>query len=130
MTHNYLADVELLRTLLSSPVNYLGILGPKARTESLISQIQTDATVLTTGQLERLHAPIGLDIGAETSEEVALAIIAEIKAVDSARLGSFLCDREVPIHDEQFVLPGSITDPSTPSIRVESSEQLSVHSLV
>src|SRR5437763_3106585 len=71
MTHNYLADVELLRTLLSSPVNYLGILGPKARTESLISQIQTETALLTTGQLLRLHAPIGLDIGAETSEAAA-----------------------------------------------------------
>jgi xanthine/CO dehydrogenase XdhC/CoxF family maturation factor len=108
MTHNYLADVELLRMLLSAPVCYLGILGPKARTESLLAKIGSGECDVSAEQLAKLHAPIGIDIGAETPEEVALAIVAEIKAVDAARSAGFLRERNLPIHDEQFAFPGSL----------------------
>ena len=109
MTHNYLADVELLKKLLPAPVEYLGILGPRARTESLLAKLHDEGVHPTAAQLSRLHAPVGIDIGAETPEEVALAIVAEIRAVDAGRRGCFLCDRSAPIHDDQFLLPGSIS---------------------
>ena len=98
MTHNYLDDIALLRALLPSPAGYIGILGPKSRTAKLLEEIR-DETHVTDAQMARLHGPIGLDIGAKTPEEIALAIIAEIKAVCEARGGGYLRDRNTPIHD-------------------------------
>jgi xanthine dehydrogenase accessory factor len=108
MTHNYLADIELLKLLLRSPIDYLGVLGPKLRTETLISELESQGVVINQSQLARLHAPIGIDIGAETPEEIALSIVAEIKAVEAARPAGFLSKRDAPIHTDEFVLPGSI----------------------
>jgi len=100
MTHNYLDDVELLRALLPSPVCYLGILGPRARTSKLLAEIGVNAFGLAETGFARLHGPIGIDIGAETPEEIALSIVAEIRAVCAERGGGFLRDRDAPIHDE------------------------------
>jgi xanthine/CO dehydrogenase XdhC/CoxF family maturation factor len=99
MTHNYLDDAGLLRALLPSPVCYLGILGPRQRTLRLIEEIKTDVFGLTESTLARLHSPVGLDIGAETPEEIALAIVAEINAVCATRGAGFLRERNAPIHD-------------------------------
>jgi xanthine dehydrogenase accessory factor len=108
MTHNYLDDVELLRALLPSPVCYLGVLGPKQRTSKLLEEIGADCFGLADSQFAGLHSPIGMDIGAETPEEIALAIICEIKAVCAGREGGFLRDRNAPIHDEREPEPASI----------------------
>jgi len=93
MTHNYLHDVELLRQLLPLPLRYLGCLGPRARTERAVNEASGD-----TRYLHRLHAPVGLDIGAETAEEIALSIVSEIKAVLSQRSGAQLRERVGSIH--------------------------------
>jgi xanthine dehydrogenase accessory factor len=53
--------------------------------------------------VERVHSPIGLDIGAETPDEIAVAIIAEVQAVFSGRLGGLLKDRPGPIHERDSV---------------------------
>ncbi|MDZ8031222.1 XdhC family protein [Nostoc sp. DedSLP04] len=98
MTHNYLDDLEILKTLLPSPARYIGVLGPKARTERLLEDLRSQGIVYTTEQLTRLHGPIGIDIGADTPEEIAIAIIAEIQAVLTNRNGSFLKNRNQPIH--------------------------------
>ncbi|MEH2287830.1 XdhC family protein [Nostoc sp.] len=98
MTHNYLDDLEILKTLLSSPARYIGVLGPKARTERLLEDLSSQGIVYTTEQLTRLHGPIGIDIGADTPEEIAIAIIAEIQAVLKNRNGNFLRNRNQPIH--------------------------------
>jgi len=108
MTHNYLADIELLKLLLRAPLTYAGVLGPKLRNESLISELKSQGLPVSQLELARLHAPIGIDIGAETPEEIALSIIAEIKAFDAGRGAGFLRDRNAPIHTDEFVLPGSI----------------------
>lgn len=99
MTHNYLHDLELLRNLLPLPLRYLGCLGPKRRTERLLLEVTAGDERLANAYLRRLHAPIGLDIGAETSEEIALSIVSEIKAVLSQRTGSQLREREGTIHE-------------------------------
>lgn len=104
LTHNFLHDCELLKTLLPSPVQYIGLLGPRQRTEALLRVLPetslTAGMVPTGEQLTRLHAPVGLDIGAETPEEIALSIIAEIKAFMSGRFGGSLRDRNKRIHTE------------------------------
>jgi len=101
MTHNYLDDVALVATLLPSPLPYIGLLGPKQRTAKLLAELRASNVLLTDAQLARLHSPIGMDIGAETPAEIALAISAEIKAVSATRGGGFLRERNAPIHDER-----------------------------
>lgn len=96
MTHNYFDDRELLKILLPSPVAYLGLLGPKYRTKQLLEDLQVNGLVTSSNQ--HLYAPIGLDIGAETPEAIALAIVAEIQAVLAKRAGGMLRDRKAPIH--------------------------------
>lgn len=105
MTHNYLYDSKLLQLLLPSPVRYVGVLGPKHRTDRLLQELRAEGTVCSEVQLERLYRPVGLDIGAETSEEIALAIIAEMQAVLANRSSGFLRNRQAPIHDQAEPMP-------------------------
>jgi len=98
MTHNYLHDLELLKTLLGSPVRYVGMLGPKRRTEQMLLEALTEDAALGEN-LQRLHAPVGLDLGGETPEEIALSIVAEMRAALAGRDGGFLKHRAAPIHN-------------------------------
>ena len=98
MTHHYLHDKEWLRTLLPLPLRYLGILGPRTRTERLLGELQAEGTAADFSSLGWLHYPAGLDIGAETPEEIALAILAEIRAVLAGRSGGMLTTHAGPIH--------------------------------
>jgi xanthine/CO dehydrogenase XdhC/CoxF family maturation factor len=99
MTHNYLHDLELLKTLLPSPARYLGILGPKSRTEKLLQDLQEQGITPTENQLQRFYSPVGLNIGAETPEEIALSIVAEIQSVLTNHSGGSLKNKLGPIHD-------------------------------
>lgn len=98
MTHNYLHDLELLRNLLPMSLRYLGCLGPRRRNERLLLEVAEGDERLANDYRQQLQAPIGLDIGAETAEEIALAIVSEIKALLSDRRGGQLRDRKGKIH--------------------------------
>lgn len=91
MTHNYDRDREILPRLLKSKCLYVGALGPKKRTEKILAEKGESWS-------QNLHAPIGLDIGADTPEAIALAIVAEIQAVLKNREGGFLREREGSIY--------------------------------
>lgn len=95
MTHNYERDRNILRRLLRSKCKYIGALGPKKRTEKLLEEIGED---FSAEQLSRLHAPVGLDIGADSPEAIALSIAAEIQSVLSEREGGFLRNRKGSIY--------------------------------
>jgi xanthine/CO dehydrogenase XdhC/CoxF family maturation factor len=99
MTHNYSLDLELSEFLLRSPARYLGMLGPRSRADRLLQDLSAIGIDLTDQDLERVYAPIGIDIGAETPEEIALSIIAEIRAVLGGRPGRMLRERSGSIHD-------------------------------
>lgn len=99
MTHNYLRDRDYLRSLLRSPARYIAMLGPGARTERLLTELREEGVSVTDEDLERIHAPAGLDLGAEGPEEIAAAIAGEILAVKRGRKAGFLRDREGPIHE-------------------------------
>jgi xanthine/CO dehydrogenase XdhC/CoxF family maturation factor len=101
MTHNYGRDLELLGQAIRSRARYVGVLGPRGRTERLLADIGARGTTPTAVELLRLHAPIGLDIGAETPEEIALAIAAEIRSTLGDRPGGKLRERKGPIHDRR-----------------------------
>lgn len=91
MTHSLAHDTEWVRHLLATQVSYIGLLGPRARTVKILSEIgATDG--------ERVYGPVGLDLGADGPEQVALAIVAELLSVWSGRQPQHLRDRAEPIH--------------------------------
>ena len=100
LTHNYLSDKMLLQTLLPSPIGYLGLLGAKRRSQQLLEDLQLEGFIPSKNQLQRLYAPVGLDIGAETAAEIALSIVAEIQAVLAQREGNHLRFRQGSIHGD------------------------------
>jgi xanthine dehydrogenase accessory factor len=98
MTHNYNYELELLQELLPVSLPYIGILGPKKKLERMLGEIEDRGLKITQVQLDHIYGPVGLDIGSEGAEEIALSIIAEIKAVFSAGNGRPLRYKPVPIH--------------------------------
>lgn len=91
MNHHLGADREALRGLSSARPVYVGVLGPKQRTAALLAELGLDLG-------DALHAPAGLDLGADDPAAVALAIVAEIHAVFAGRSGGKLRERKGPIH--------------------------------
>ena len=91
MTHNFLHDLEILKRVLGSGARYIGVLGPRRRTDELLEKLGgetlTPGIVPTPAQLAKLHAPIGLDLGAETPAEIALSIVAEIQKTAREKSG-------------------------------------------
>jgi xanthine dehydrogenase accessory factor len=98
MTHNYNYDKAMLRELLPKKVRYIGVLGPAKKMDRMLRELETDGLNFTDQQLVGLHSPVGLDIGAESPEEIALSMIAEIKAVMAGRSGSPLRNGSDVIH--------------------------------
>ncbi len=102
MTHNYLHDRAILAALLASDAAYIGVLGPRRRTDRLLVELAAELgenhPSLGKASLRRLHGPAGLDIGAESPEQIALAIVAEIEAVGARRGGGLLKHRNAPLH--------------------------------
>jgi xanthine/CO dehydrogenase XdhC/CoxF family maturation factor len=101
MTHNFLRDKEYVRSLLSSPVRFIAMLGPAVRTERLLTELRDEGVEIGDDARGRLRGPAGLDLGAEGPEEIAAAICAEIVAVKRGRGAGFLKDRPGPIHERQ-----------------------------
>ena len=99
MTHHYVHDVPLLRDLLGRPLAYLGLLGPKKRADKIVSDLIAAGTNVTPAQRARLHAPVGLDLGADSPEQVALSIVAEIQAALTGHSARPLRERMRPIHE-------------------------------
>jgi xanthine dehydrogenase accessory factor len=98
MSHNYEYDRDVLKKLLSSPAPYIGILGPRQRFDKMIDEFVAQGIQVTGEDLHRIHSPIGLDIGAEAPDEIALSIVSEIQGKFSNRSGGFLKYRKAPIH--------------------------------
>jgi xanthine/CO dehydrogenase XdhC/CoxF family maturation factor len=97
MDHDFRRDSAVLGKLKDHPPKYIGILGPRHRTRRLLAAAEIDPTLRQFAR--RLFWPIGLDLGAQTPEQIALAIVAEIQAVFAERSGGHLRDRGGPIHD-------------------------------
>jgi xanthine/CO dehydrogenase XdhC/CoxF family maturation factor len=98
MTHNYNYDLAMLRQLLPMQLPYIGSLGPKKKLDRMLEELRAAGMTITPEQLQKVYGPTGLDIGAEGAEEIALSVMAEIKAVLSARGGTPLRDKDAPIH--------------------------------
>jgi xanthine/CO dehydrogenase XdhC/CoxF family maturation factor len=94
MSHSYAQDLEMLAELSGTGLSYLGVLGPRKRTVQLFSDAGLDGSTLG----PTLHSPMGLDIGADGPEQVALAVVAEIQAALNGRTGGLLRERIGSIH--------------------------------
>ncbi|MEP2280024.1 XdhC family protein [Maribacter sp.] len=81
MTHSYVKDLKYLMRLKNSKPTYLGILGPIKRREKLISELLEHDMDIDIDFIENIHGPAGLNIGAETPQEIAISILAEILTV-------------------------------------------------
>lgn len=92
MTHNYPQDVNLLEHILPAKPRYLGLLGPQSRATNLLEEVNLPVTGID------LHAPVGLDLGGDAPESIALAMVAEIQAVLHERSGGMLRHRQGSIH--------------------------------
>ena len=104
MTHNYNYDLALLKDLVTKGFQYIGILGPRKKLDRMLGELQEEGLSLNAEQLASIHSPVGLDIGAETAEEIAVFIVAEIKAVLSGAAGGSLKEKRNPIHSRPAVL--------------------------
>jgi xanthine/CO dehydrogenase XdhC/CoxF family maturation factor len=107
MTHSFDQDSRILASLLAlnAPPAYLGVLGPQRRTRELLAEAARHLQIPATNEcielwLAQLHAPTGLDLGAETPATIALSIVAEIQKSLQAATGLPLRDvravREIP----------------------------------
>lgn len=99
VTHDFLRDAAILAALRETPAAYVGVIGPRSRAERLIAEAGWAEAGWDADEPGRLYCPAGLDIGAQTPEEIALSVVAEILGVLSARTAGHLRDRAGPIHD-------------------------------
>jgi xanthine/CO dehydrogenase XdhC/CoxF family maturation factor len=91
MTHSFPRDSSWVQRLASTDVPYIGVLGPRARTEKMLAALPPRAR-------SRVFGPVGLDLGADGPEQVALSILAEVLAVTSAREPGHLRERALGVH--------------------------------
>lgn len=117
LSHDVRYDARFLAAALASPAFYVGAMGSRrtqqARLERLI------ALGVSKRNIERLHAPVGLDLGGRTPHETAIAILAEIIAVYYRRAGAPLKGRSGPIHD---LRPDTATDPQSEARGASNSD--------
>ncbi|HEX8897615.1 MAG TPA: XdhC family protein [Chthoniobacterales bacterium] len=93
-SHNYGRDFAALCQLLRLDLPYVGLLGPRKRRDQLLNAVLDEGIAIAA----EIFAPAGLDLGAETPEELALALISEIQAVFARATAAPLRNRKAPIH--------------------------------
>ncbi len=98
MSHDYEQDRATLGALLLSRARYIGMLGPRRRSERMFAELERAGTPLRDEDLARIHAPAGLHLGADTPQEIALAIIAEAQAHLAGAQAGRLRERDGSIH--------------------------------
>jgi xanthine dehydrogenase accessory factor len=98
-SHNYGRDFAVLQKLLPPNLRYVGLIGPKKRRDQLLNDLLDLGVTINAG----FFSPAGLDLGAETPEEIALAIVSEIQRVFAKGSGQSLRERKMSIHGRQSV---------------------------
>jgi xanthine dehydrogenase accessory factor len=86
VTRGHTNDLEALRALAPHELRYLGLIGSRAKVARIFDALKTDQ--IPDEHLQRVHAPIGLDIGAVTPQEIAVSILAELIAVKHGKFAS------------------------------------------
>lgn len=101
MTHNYNYDLAFLQAMHAYTFSYIGLLGPAAKRDRLLSDLRNQGLEFAESQIKNLFGPTGLALGAETSAEIALSVCAEIMAVMEGRVPLHLRDQLTPIHSKE-----------------------------
>ncbi|HET7001658.1 MAG TPA: XdhC family protein [Puia sp.] len=99
MSHNYNYDLAFLKEIVQQEFGYIGLLGPAQKRDRILSDLQDQDIQLNEDQLSKIHGPTGLDIGAENATEIAVSIVAEVKAFLSAKSGAPLKLKKESIHN-------------------------------
>ncbi|WP_400194352.1 XdhC family protein [Hymenobacter sp. B81] len=105
LSHNYAYDLAALQYLQGTATPYIGLLGPRTKARRMLEDLAEWLPEATARLRDRLYSPVGLDLGAETPEEVALSIVAEIQAVASGHPAGFLRDSTGAIHERPAAEP-------------------------
>jgi xanthine dehydrogenase accessory factor len=90
--HDYKYDIPVLKVVLQTEAAYIGMLGSRRRGEAIIKFLKESG--VDDQSLDRIRVPIGLDIGAESAAEIALAVLAEAMAVKTGRAGTPMRERK------------------------------------
>ncbi|UII79602.1 XdhC family protein [Flagellimonas sp. CMM7] len=98
MTHSFVKDLQFLIALKEEKGAYIGLLGPSRRREKLFNDLLERCPDISEGYLEQIHGPAGIDIGAETPQEIAISVMSEILAVINKKEPSLLKDKTGKIH--------------------------------
>ncbi|MBT8188536.1 MAG: XdhC family protein [Croceitalea sp.] len=98
MTHSYVKDLKYLIALKEENPAYFGLLGPARRREKLFNELLERSPGITAEFLEGIHGPAGINVGAETPQEIAISIMAEILAVVNQTEPILLKTKEGSIH--------------------------------
>lgn len=99
MAHDYKTDYANLRTLIQSRAPYIASLGPRKRFDKMVREFKANDMTFSKEELARIYAPCGLEIGANTPEEIALSLFSEILGVFSNKEGGMLRKKSGPIHE-------------------------------
>lgn len=102
MSHKIEYDAAAFHFYHNKPVNYLGFLGPKKRSQQIIFDMLNLTPATLEAILEKIHSPIGINIGSETAEQVAISVVSELLAVKNSMEPQFLRDKEGKIHEENI----------------------------
>ena len=99
MAHDYKTDSANLLELIKSPAPYIASLGPRKRFDKMVMEFRSVGIEFSQEEQDRIFAPCGLEIGANTPEEIAISVFGEILAVFSGKNGGVLREKEGPIHE-------------------------------
>ncbi len=99
MAHDYKTDYDNLKQLIKSPAPYIASLGPRKRFDKMIDEFKANGIEFSDVDQQRIFAPCGLEIGANTPEEIAMSLFSEIIAVFSGKIGGMLREKIGPIHE-------------------------------
>jgi xanthine/CO dehydrogenase XdhC/CoxF family maturation factor len=97
MSHHFARDTDYVQALLGAGVGYVGVLGPRSRTDRMLVELAARGDAPAAAG-ERLFGPVGLDVGGDGPEAIALAVVAEVSAVANGRGGGHLRELGAAIH--------------------------------
>jgi len=103
LTRGHRHDLDALRALAPKTLRYLGLIGSRAKVARIYEALEAEG--IATEQLQRVHAPVGLDLGAVTPQEIAISILAELIAVKYGKLGVSGADADRPAQSLRWAPP-------------------------
>lgn len=98
-THNFVDDRIAVGELVRTPVEYVGVMGPRKRFDAMLVAFEDEGRPLSEAERDKVYAPVGLDLGGETPAQIATSVVSEVLAVANDRSPGHLSGRSEPIHE-------------------------------